>query len=351
MKPFGIDYSNFKSPFYNKGDDKNAHGEANLNPYVSIYGPSIYDNPPSSGTNQDAIHRFVLNVAPLANYTYPNKASGVSLVNLDTIQLYVKKSGDYSFGKDYEGPEKEEVGDGSCDDEYPDVYVDAPVPIKGAPIEFRKVYFQGIPRLEDGSSPECIGETSSVGNYYAYFACSKPIKQTCEISNDPNCSYNSRNEYFGLLNGEVSDWNSFDVGGGGLGESCNFQFEKFDVNQNSFNIRSLGGTINGLIPSNVDDIGSFNNDQDYYVSLVGSVDKSGITILRYVVETSPPEIKPQYNAASPPSEFKIFAFMCISGQISSSLCKSLQITPEVAYLDQTSDPYENICTWSIKTVL
>lgn len=347
---YGIDYSNFPSPYYNQGNEDNEYGEANLNPYVSIYGLDIYENPPSSTGNRNSIHRFVLNVAPLDNETYPHSGNAISLVNLDTIQLYIKKSGDYKFGSDYEPPEENQDAD-SCLDKYPSDYDSAPIPIKGAPIEFRKVFFQGIPRSKEGASLECEEETSFVGNYYAYFACSKPIKQDCGPSQSAGCTYNPRNEYFNFIDGEVSDWESFDVGGGsGSSEVCNFLFEKFDENSNSFKIRSLGGTINGLIPSNTLDIGTFSSNQNYFVTLVADVDVSGITALRYEVDTNLPSISPQYNNATPPPQFKIFAFMCIEGEITSSLCKSLQASPEVAYLDQSKDPYENVCTWSIKTI-
>ena len=215
---YGIDYSNMPSPYYLDGDGKNTHGEANLNPFVSIYGDNIYENPPSSSANKNAIHRFVLNVAPLENETYPNSGHKKSLVNLDTIQLYVRKQSDYKFGKDFE--QVSEDGE-ECYDKYgkPE-YDSAPVPIKGAPIEFRKVYFQGVPKHKQGKDVNCVmGKNSAPqNNYYAYFACSNPVEQPyCKSEGNldestSGCVYNPRNEYVNLLDGKVVDWKDFDIG-------------------------------------------------------------------------------------------------------------------------------------------
>ena len=89
------------------------------------------------------------------------------------------------------------------------------MPIKGAPIEFRKVYFQGVPKDKDGKDLNCTlgaGITHSK-NYYSHFLCSNPIKQYECI--EGGISYNPRNEYINLLDGEVSDWKDFDIGASG----------------------------------------------------------------------------------------------------------------------------------------
>ena len=71
IQAYGIDYSNMPSPYYLEGNDKNEYGEANLNPFVSIYGDSIYENPPSESANKNAIHRFVLKRNAFTEFNFP----------------------------------------------------------------------------------------------------------------------------------------------------------------------------------------------------------------------------------------------------------------------------------------
>jgi hypothetical protein len=145
--------------------------------------------------------------------------------------------------------------------------------------------------------------------------------------------------------------------------ACDFVFQKYDSvtpppnadgspssSPTTFNIRALGGTINGLLPDNYNNIGSFDSDTDAYVTLRATADTTGITTLTYESSSSVPNITPQYADGAPPSEISFFAFMCINGQITSSLCRSLNLSPEVAYLDQSSTPYKNICTWSVTNI-
>jgi len=306
---YGIDYSNFPSPYYYEEGGNNEYGEANLNPYVSIYGLDIYENRPSSTANRNSIHRFVLNVAPLSNETYPHSGNAISLVNLDTIQLYIKKPGDYKFGSDYEPPEENQDAD-SCLDKYPSNYDSAPIPIKGAPIEFRKVFFQGIPRNEDGASPECQGETSSVENYYAYFACSKPIKQDCTDSQSIGCTYNPRNEYFNFIEGEVSDWKNFDVGGGGgsAGQiGCPLDIvlqKKTRENEDYWSTSVRLGTIGGYAPSNWHNIEDVDGTQTkYLVAKITAAEKNIQTVTLDFKDRADGCIKTMES--NPPAEFEI----------------------------------------------
>ena len=142
--------------------------------------------------------------------------------------------------------------------------------------------------------------------------------------------------------------------------SCDFVFQKYDIvtpapnsdgtpssSPTTFKIKATGGTINGLLPDNYDNIGGFDSDTSVYVTLKATADTTGITTLTYESASSVPSITPQYADGAPPSEISFFAFMCINGKITSSLCRSLNLSPEVAYLDQSSTPYKNICTWSV----
>lgn len=146
-------------------------------------------------------------------------------------------------------------------------------------------------------------------------------------------------------------------------KSCAFVFQKFDIvtpppnsdgtpstAPTTFKVRATGGTINGLLPQNYDNIGSFDDQTDAFVTLKATTDTTGITTLEYETSSSMPAIAPQYADGAPPSNVIFFAFMCIEGKVTSSLCSSLQIKPEVAYLDQSVTPYRNICTWSVTNV-
>ena len=145
---------------------------------------------------------------------------------------------------------------------------------------------------------------------------------------------------------------------------CDFVFSKFDIvvpdpdpntgqpstDPTTFKIKSTGGTLNGLLPANFQSIGEFDDQTDAFVTLDATVDTSGVTTLQYTKRSSIPDIEPQYSVGAPPSNLQFFAFMVIGGKITSSLCSNLFASPEVAYLDQTVQPYQNICTWNITSV-
>ena len=221
-------------------DPEGPDGEHRLTPYVVIGGPNQYsENRPSLQTASNLevaspfvpIKRFTLAVAPLQDeyVNYPNSGGDKWMINLDNEQLYTasrdsKTDYGFEFGKPYVAPSPDL--DEQCYNAFSDSNgaYSSPVPVQGLPIEFRKVYFRGNPVDEYGKVIGCSGGSGSSGvnAYYAYFACSRPILQSCTgDADDPNggsgCLYNPRNENFGIVEGEVADWESFDMGGGGGG--------------------------------------------------------------------------------------------------------------------------------------
>ena len=143
-------------------------------------------------------------------------------------------------------------------------------------------------------------------------------------------------------------------------KTCTFVFSKFDIvippadsngvpstEPTTFKVKSLGGTINGLIPDNFNNIVGFDDQTDVFVTLDAQIGSTGIETLSYNIHSDVPDIVPQYGEGLPPSEYRVLAFVVMKGNITSSLCPSLFISPEVAYLDQSTDPFVPMMTWSV----
>ena len=193
-----------QSPLYGNPSNKDPIGSENLTPYASL-GVTISD--------LDPLHRYSINVESLSIELSPYTGA---LLNLDTTQLYTANpSTNNKFGTPYEAGA---VVGSNCYDRYgtSDGVYSSPLPIKGAPVEFRKVYFRGQEVDSQGKTLGCVSgsPTGACGTYFAYFACSQPVQQTCKPSDgdESGCAYNPRNENFGMQDGVVVDWDSFDIG-------------------------------------------------------------------------------------------------------------------------------------------
>ena len=200
----GIDYNDTPSPYYST--DKNQYGEGNLLPLVSVRGIDPFDETnglfaKDKGLTaiQGGTNRFIINISPLKNETYPHSGWDKTLINLDTIQLYAPNPKiDYKFGKDYEAATPDLDYPPYFSDTTGGVY-DSPIPIRGAPIEFRKVYFRG--QLVDEDGGYVTGSGCDERSFQAVFACSKPIEQTIHASGEyspieSGLLLNPRNENF-----------------------------------------------------------------------------------------------------------------------------------------------------------
>lgn len=139
-------------------------------------------------------------------------------------------------------------------------------------------------------------------------------------------------------------------------EPCTFIFAKFDQSEPSsdsedatynFKLKALGGTVNGLIPANYEDIGTFSSDTNYFVTLDVTTDATGITQLEYKKHTQLPAITPQYAEGLPPSDLQFFACLITEGSVTSSLCKNISLIPQVAYLDKSAEVLKTMYTWQV----
>jgi len=122
------------------------------------------------------------------------------------------------------------------------------------------------------------------------------------------------------------------------GASCSFGFEKFDISAGGvFKLRATGGLINGLIPTNFEEIASFSPTGNYYIYIEAEVGNTGIHQLTYESSQSPPGITPQVSQGSPPNKFKIIAAYLNEGEINKVLCSDIQATPKVYSYDNDTN--------------
>ena len=233
MSSLGINYDNMPSPFYQGDGNFQEKGENNLFPYLAIRGTEIFDNDSSIESKDNGVdsipnglNRFILNISPLNQSTYPNYGSLKTLVNLDTAQLYAPNPKiRYTYGGTWTAPAPEYCSPYFTNKEG-GVYKN-PTPIRGAPVEFKKVYFRG--KLVDREKGYALdGDSGNCRTFHAVFACSNPIEQTIyqeeEDCDEPSGTlYNPRDENFSHSNYATErSWEEIDIfcGEGGSGSGC-----------------------------------------------------------------------------------------------------------------------------------
>tara|TARA_R110001592_G_scaffold160695_4_gene392977 strand:- start:25291 stop:26514 length:1224 start_codon:yes stop_codon:yes gene_type:complete len=209
--PVGIDYSNLPSPFGGEdgvcldNGDKLSYGDNTLTPYVGILAGNIYNNANDS-SNYAGIKRFVINVSPLNNCSYPKNGKDKALINIDSNQLYSTDNSDFGIKYTAATPKNcEPLFWGEEGGAY-----SSPVPMPGLPLKLQKVYFTASrANPEKGYS---IAGTSS--RYFSYFACSNPIKQDSVQDKDVGCDepsgtiYNPRDNNYAVNEGVENQWSS-----------------------------------------------------------------------------------------------------------------------------------------------
>ena len=228
--------------------------ETRLQPFVSIGGIDQFSpecsqlQSPSTleeGAVSTPIKRYSIAVAPLqvgaegAALNYPNDGGDKWLINLDSEQLYTAPRNSltapgFDFGKPWVSPG---TAGSQCFDKYSSSNgaYQIPIPVQGAPVEFRKVYFKGQEIDSDGAAG------TGCNSYFAYFACSNPVRQNCNVN---GTGYNPRNENFGILEGVVDSWENFDVSCAGSGGSgCSNVYSKVSI---------TGSQNTGFTPSGCD---------------------------------------------------------------------------------------------------
>jgi hypothetical protein len=260
MSSLGINYDNMPSPFYQGGSNYQEKGESNLFPYLAIRGAEIFDNDSSIENKSDGVdsisgglNRFTLNISPLNQGTYPNYGSIKTLVNLDTAQLYAPNPKiKYTYGGAWEEPTPEPCSPYFTNKQY-GVYQN-PTPIRGAPVEFKKVYFRG--KLVDKEKGYVLdSESGKCRTFHAVFACSNPIEQTIyqeeEDCDEPSGTlYNPRDENFSHSNYATErSWEEIDIfcgeGGSGSGSGECFEFNVGRYNASNSGLYETGSSATG----------------------------------------------------------------------------------------------------------
>jgi len=360
MAIYGIDYSNFPSPFYQEGSNYREKGECNLFPYLAIRGSPLFkgDNSLSKTDNgRDAVYdgcnRFLINISPLDEPSYPNSGSLRSLCNLDTSQIYAPNpktdTKNYNYGAPYSSPSPN-----TCSpfyfEKYGGVY-DNPVPIRGAPVEFKKVYFRG--KLVDREKGYDLDSESETGcrTFHAVFACSNPIEQTLrqdksDCDEPEGTLYNSRDENFAHSDYATErSWDEIDIfcgeGGGESSSHCSFQFNSYITGTN-YQIACSPGTVNGLLPSNFDSVAQIptGSNENKYIYLDIDTDGKNITSVSFEVSSSASSTSIRANEGGAQDNLKILAGVWIDKSLTSILCNNISICPEHVFSeDDPSNPY------------
>lgn len=154
------------------------------------------------------LKRFSLNVAPLAIQGMDNSRSDPNalLLDLDTQDLYTDNGPKLgALGTPWAVPTKNTSPSTPCNEAYEDtdgVYT-SPVPIRGAPLKFQKVYFAG----------EDLGAETRNNGYYAYFLCSSPILNSADCEGSTS-SFSPRNANWNYMEGVDAEWSGINMGGG-----------------------------------------------------------------------------------------------------------------------------------------
>lgn len=318
-----------------------------------------------------SIKRFVINVSPIRNIpdvdTTKTDLTGAHLLNFDTAHLY---AGNYSgFQENVGASWADPTAEGTCGDKYScseGVVFDSPMPIRGAPVKFRKVYFNATEgdNGETGCVPSGyptysdIESSGGAGRFYAYFLCSSPI------ANDVGCDTDGaspRNDNWGYMEGLETDWGLIDVGGGGGGGSsvcdCPFDIVKTAVTPAtdpvSYSISIRPGTINGLLPSNWSSVGTYSNEDTKFLVLNVTTDKTGVTAADLSLQDSYTD-KIDVYANGAPLSFKVLIGNIASGAKWQRAigCSSLSALPTEAFItDNPDDPLRPTrhYTWEVRS--
>jgi hypothetical protein len=131
---------------------------------------------------------------------------------------------------------------------------------------------------------------------------------------------------------------------GGGTEACVFKLILENDGDENKKVTASAFTVNGLLPDNLDDIGSVSNEGTYYVVLNAGSSQSGITELSYAIEEEF-SLEPQYKENLPPTSIKILAAVIQNANYTPALCAPIFMSPAIAYTDM--DANKTYYYWSI----
>jgi len=334
-------------------------GPATLMPYAVFHGPSGIRTEELNEVHFDptyeaqTLKRFIVKTSPLEESSYYSTAGGdlssTFLLNLDTVQLYtaypdaLNSGHTNSYGSIYQAKATScsEFQKFRDDDNYPvpSGVNDVPVPVRGLPIQFRKIYFEGMDANIPSNPPEWAysetygkwsiyastgtvvsyenkvwrstekdnqGITPGAGSaweevknngtkrYFAYFLCGNPIRNDICAEG----AYNPRdaNEQWEL--GENASWENFDIAsapvGGGGGSGCDSAFTNITANQGAYtasgcdalSVSGRGGINTIITKEYVGPPGSGSYVANLYIDFTGTASGGGSGCSSAIVQIS-----------------------------------------------------------------
>lgn len=135
----------------------------------------------------------------------------------------------------------------------------------------------------------------------------------------------------------------------GAGE-CTFKFGTKDCTEDDepvCTLYALGGAVNGLFPTNYDDIGKIKSDAEKFLYLDITTGNTGILTMDYKLEDSVKPLTPQYAEGAPPTRVEIFIGRVKSHSVNSNYCNGISMRPEIAYVESSSASSKTFYYWSI----
>lgn len=239
---FSVNSDNNQYQYNPEGQDRGAvvRGDLLLSPYLMFCSKPNSTNPQQvspfhllenaqptwgdqgSQAQSPSLKRFVITTSPV-NYLDEQGQSGhfynpnTLLLNLDTAHLYTTKvdprgeSNIENIGVPWSQPaitgDKE-----TCEGFYHQEQglQNTSFPVRGLPVQFRKVFFKGEPYTAGSGCLE--PDKEGCNGYYAHFLCSAPVQNNCTGTDAKALCENSRDENWNYLDGTESSWESFDIG-------------------------------------------------------------------------------------------------------------------------------------------
>ncbi len=136
----------------------------------------------------------------------------------------------------------------------------------------------------------------------------------------------------------------------GIGE-CTFKFGTKDCTDDDEPLCTLyakGGSVNGLFPTNFDNIGKIKADDEKFLYLDITTGNTGILTMEYTLADSVKPLTAQYAEGAPPTTVEIFIGRLIAKEINSNYCDGISMRPEIAYVESSSADSRTFYYWSIQ---
>ena len=133
-------------------------------------------------------------------------------------------------------------------------------------------------------------------------------------------------------------------------EECTFKFgtkDCTDAEEPTCTLYSKGGAVNGLFPTNYDNIGPIGVSDEKFLYLDITTGNTGISSMEYVLEDNIKSLTAQYSEGAPPTKVEIFIGFVKSNSVNSNYCDGITMKPEIAYVESSSGASKTFYYWSI----